>query len=100
MPVNNFIKVFKINKLRLKIYQKNLLTNRRFPVYTLWTKTAVRLIHHLSTSSCQGSQQVQIIFVNAFVRLAQRLDPATTVQHRRMVPTAKCIADLRQAVIR
>ena len=49
------------------------------PVYYLWIKMRCLLIHRLSTLSCQGSQQVDEILVDAFLRFAQRCNTATGV---------------------
>ena len=49
-------------------------------------------------SSCQGSQQVAVIFGNPGLRLPQQLNPPAGVQYGRVIPSTERVADLWEAV--
>src|SRR5688572_3120596 len=49
-----------------------------------------------STSPCQGSQQVRIVFGHALFRAPKLLDSFAGVQHRRVIAAAERVADFRK----
>ena len=67
---------------------------------SLWIKLAGKVIHELSTSSCQSSQQIQIIIIHTLVAAAQLVNTPTTVEDGCVVPTAEGIPDFREAMAR
>ncbi len=98
-PVDNIFLYLIINKLDMKSERITGCINGLAPVGRLWINSDACVVHCLSTSSCQSSQQIQIIVINAAVGFSQSSDTAAAVQNRCMVTTTERITYLRKTMI-
>src|SRR5690606_35604841 len=99
-PVDNFLFSFTNNPLGSLPPATKPCTSRQLPVHHLWVNARPKLLHGLSTLSCQSSQQIQLIFVDPLVAFPERGDSPAGMQYRGVIPPAESIPDFRQAVVR